>query len=82
MGDPVRLTVVPDEGQAEMLCGLLRTERIACYYRVTDVSSWANRGPSQFWGWREVLVKEEDLIHARELLTAADLGGIVTEPDS
>ena len=77
MGEVVRLTVVPDEGEAEMICGLLRTERIACYHRVTDVSSWANRGPSQFWGWREIVVNTEDLEQARELLAAADL---VIEP--
>jgi hypothetical protein len=73
MGEVVRLTVVPNEGEAEMICGLLRTERIACDHRVTDVSSWANRGPSQFWGWREILVGTEDLGRARELLAAADL---------
>jgi hypothetical protein len=79
MGEVVRLTVVPDEGAAEMICGLLRTERIACYYRVTNVSSWANRGPSQFWGWREIVVNIEDFERARELLTAAELAIEPTE---
>jgi hypothetical protein len=73
VSEPVRLTVVPDEGEAEMICGLLRTEGIACYHRVTDVSSWANRGPAQFWGWREVLVGAEDYLQASELLVGANL---------
>jgi len=66
----VRLTVVPDEGEAHILCELLKAEGIPCSYRVTDVSSWASRGPSQFWGWREVLVDEGDLTRAQELIAA------------
>jgi hypothetical protein len=72
VGDTVRLTAVPDEGQAEMLCGLLRTEGIRCFHRVADISAWAIRGPRQFWGWRDILVNEEDLARARELLAATD----------
>jgi hypothetical protein len=32
----VKLTVVRDELEAEALCGLLRTNGIACFYRKTD----------------------------------------------
>lgn len=69
---PVRLTVVPDEGEAEALCGLLRTEGIRCAHVITNVAA---RGPllRTFGGWREVLVDEADLTRARELLTADGL---------
>ena len=65
MGEVVRLTVVPNAGEAEILCRMLRVEQIRCAYRVTDVS--AERG-MEFGGWREILVDEADLSRARELL--------------
>ncbi|HKI22360.1 MAG TPA: DUF2007 domain-containing protein [Gaiellaceae bacterium] len=68
MGETVRLTVVPDEGEAEALCGLLRSEGIECFYRDTDVSAAGIFGGSTFGGWREVLVGEDDLERARKLL--------------
>jgi Putative prokaryotic signal transducing protein len=68
VGETVRLTVVPDEGAAEALCGLLRSEGIDCFYRETDVSAAATLGGTTFRGWREVLVAEDDLERARELL--------------
>ncbi len=68
MGEAVRLTVVPDEGAAEALVGLLRSEGIDCFYRDTDVSAAGIFGGSTFGGWREVLVAEDDLDRARELL--------------
>jgi hypothetical protein len=68
MGEAVRLTVVPDEGAAEALVGLLRSEGIDCFYRDTDVSAAGIFGGSTFGGWREVLVDEDDLDRARELL--------------
>ena len=64
----MRLTVVPDEGAAEALCGLLRGEGIDCFYRETDVSAAATFGGTTFLGWREILVAEDDLERARELL--------------
>jgi hypothetical protein len=64
----VRLTVVPDEGAAEALVGLLRSEGIDCFYRDTDVSAAGIFGGSTFGGWREVLVDEDDLERARKLL--------------
>ena len=68
MGEAVRLTVVPDEGAAEALVGLLRSEGIECFYRDTDVSATGIFGGSTFGGWREVLVAEDDLERARKLL--------------
>jgi Putative prokaryotic signal transducing protein len=66
--EAVRLTVVPDEGAAETLCGLLRSEGIECFYRDTDVSATGIFGGSSFGGWREILVAEDDLERARELV--------------
>jgi hypothetical protein len=68
MGEWVRLTVVPDEGAAEALCGLLRTEGIDCVFRDTDVSASGIFGGATFGGWREILVDVADLQRARELL--------------
>jgi hypothetical protein len=68
VGEMVRLTVVPDEGEAVTLCGLLRTEGIACDYRDTDPSAAGIFGGTTFGGWREILVDEDDLDRARELL--------------
>jgi Putative prokaryotic signal transducing protein len=68
VAESVRLTVVPDEGAAEALVGLLRSEGIECFYRDTDVSAAGIFGGSTFGGWREVLVAEDDLERARKLL--------------
>jgi hypothetical protein len=68
----VRLTVVPDEGEAEALCGLLRTEGIECSYRDTDISAGGIFGGRTFGGWREILVAEGDLERARELVPTAN----------
>jgi hypothetical protein len=66
--EKVRLTVVPDEGVAEALCGLLRSEGIDCFYRDTDVSAAGIFGGTSFGGWREILVADDDLERARALL--------------
>jgi hypothetical protein len=65
VAEAVRLTVVPDSGEAEVICGMLRLEGIACSYRTTNIS--AEQG-LMFGGWREVLVDEADLERARTLL--------------
>jgi hypothetical protein len=63
----VRLKIAADEGEAEVVCGLLRAEGIRCFHRVTDLTAhlipYLASG-----GWREVLVNEEDLPRARELI--------------
>ena len=63
----VRLTVVGDGMEAEAICGLLRTEGIACDHRQTDmgVGAWEATGSG---GPREILVVESDLERARELI--------------
>jgi hypothetical protein len=64
---PIVLTVVPGETEAEVLCGLLRANGIECGYRDTDaidssLEDFIASGP------REILVHEADLETARALL--------------
>jgi Putative prokaryotic signal transducing protein len=62
-----RLTVVRDEVEAETICGLLRTEGIACDQRQTDVGAgaWEATGSG---GPREILVAPSNLERARDLI--------------
>jgi Putative prokaryotic signal transducing protein len=66
----VRLTVVGDGIEAAAICGLLRTEGIACSDRQTDmgVGAWEATGSG---GPREILVAPSDLERARELIEPA-----------
>ena len=68
-GQLVRIAIVPSEPEADLLCGLLRTEGIRCMRRVTDVGAGALDGVAPI-GSREVLVSAEDEERARELLAA------------
>lgn len=63
----VRLKIASDEGKAEVVCGLLRSEGIRCFHRITDFTA---ESPAGTGGWREILVNEEDLQRARELVEA------------
>jgi Putative prokaryotic signal transducing protein len=65
--DSVVLTVVSDEPEADLLCGLLRSAGIECGYRDTEaidspLEDFTAAGP------REILVHAADLERARELL--------------
>jgi hypothetical protein len=53
--------------EADMICGLLRAEGIACNHRQTDmaVGAWESTGQG---GPREILVPAGDLDRARELI--------------
>jgi hypothetical protein len=64
----VRLTVVGNEPEAEMLCGLLRANGIACTYRTTDLAAGMADASAAIGGPREILVEEEQLEEARKLL--------------
>ena len=64
----VTLTVVHDEAEAEMVCGLLRSNGIECSYRKTDVAAGAWTGGFARGGPIEILVNEADLVAARGLL--------------
>ncbi len=65
----VVVTVVSGETEAEVVCGLLRSAGLECAYRDTEtidspIEDFIASGP------REILVKEEDVETARELLEA------------
>ena len=65
------LTVVSDEPEAEVVCGLLRSAGIECGYRDTE----AIDSPLEDFtaaGRREVFVHESDLDAARALLADAE----------
>ena len=57
----VRLTVVGSQGEADVICSLLRAAGITCSERMADSIETSG-------GWREILVPEADLDSARELL--------------
>jgi len=65
--DAVVVTVAADEVEAEMFCGLLRSNSVECAYRETEaidspLETFTGSGP------REILVHERDLDKARSLL--------------
>jgi hypothetical protein len=68
-GDEVVLTVVTDENEAEIVCGLLRSAGIDCAYRDTEAIDSAFEDFTAA-GPREILVRSSDLETARELLAS------------
>jgi len=62
------LTVVGGATEAETLCGLLRANGIACFHRQTDYAAGAADGGAAWAGPTEVVVNDDDLEAARELL--------------
>jgi hypothetical protein len=66
-GEGVVVTVVSDEPEADVVCGLLRSAGIDCAYRDTEaidssLEEFTAAGP------REILVRESDVEAARALL--------------
>jgi hypothetical protein len=60
----VRLTVVPSLAEADVICGLLRVNGIPCNHREAD-------NIEMLGGlWHEVLVPEDRLAEARDLLAS------------
>jgi hypothetical protein len=75
MDDPVRLTIVANEPEAELACGLLRAHGITCTHRITDMAFGSGGElPASGAGARELLVRPEDLDAARELLATTGSG--------
>jgi len=74
MADPVRVTIVPNEVAADLVCTFLRAEGIRCGHRVTNMGAGSWDGVPNVGGAREVLVGPADLDAAREALTSAELG--------
>jgi hypothetical protein len=68
MAEPVRVTVAPDEAEAEALCGLLRANGIKCAHRPTQEEDSAFEGFGGEGGRREILVDPADLEAAQALL--------------
>ena len=68
----MHLTFVPDEGEAEILCQMLRAEGIRCAQFVTDAGSGAADASMSFGGWREVVVHQDDLERATALLPTGE----------
>jgi hypothetical protein len=60
--------VVGNSMEAETICGLLRTEGIACDHRQTDMGAGAGDAVGDS-GPREILVARDDLARARQLVT-------------
>ena len=71
MADTVHLTVVTTEGEADALCGLLRSEDIPCSHWPTNVGVMGG-GLFGSKSWTEILVNEADLPHALEVLASAE----------
>ncbi|HEV8105339.1 MAG TPA: DUF2007 domain-containing protein [Gaiellaceae bacterium] len=71
-GDPVVVKVVSGEAEAEVVCGLLRSEGIECAYRDTDAID-SSLEDFMAAGSREILVRESDLVAAKELLAAPEV---------
>jgi hypothetical protein len=68
MAEPVRVTTVPGEPEAEVFCGLLRANGIKCAFRPTDEEDSAFEGFGGEGGQHEILVDPADLEDARALL--------------
>ena len=68
MAEVVRLTVVGNQGEADIVCSLLRLNGIACFDRVTDPFG---EQAGEFGAWREILVRDDELDAARAVLAAA-----------
>ena len=71
MSDEVAVTVVGSEPEAELACRLLRTENIDCYHRPTSYAAGIGDGIVSSWAPREIVVRAEDAVRARELLLDA-----------
>ena len=65
--DPVPLVTVRDEGEAEIVCGLLRGSGIECDWTVTTQGLVGVAGAG---GPREIFVGRGDLEAAQELLAS------------
>ena len=65
----VALTMVRSEAEAEVLCGMLRSNGIKCGYQQTNVGAGAADGFTR-GGLLEVFVGEDDASEARKLLTS------------
>jgi Putative prokaryotic signal transducing protein len=70
VSDLVRVAIVRNQPEAEIVCSLLRSEQIPCFHRATDFAAGSFDGVVSSAGAREVMVSAVDLERARELLDA------------
>jgi putative signal transducing protein len=66
--DLVRLTIVPNEIEADQIQSLLGFEGIESMQKLTNVGAGSIDGTSGMGGAREILVKPEDLETAQAIL--------------
>jgi hypothetical protein len=72
--DEARVTIVSNDAEAQMLCGLLRLEGIECYFRKTNIGAGSTDGMLSSFGPTEIVVRASDLERAREVLDSGDEG--------
>lgn len=77
----VRLAIVYDEIEAEMLCQVLRDQGIECGHRRTDVSAGAWQVLPTVGGQREVFVNETEADAARNVLEGWESPSVKEETD-
>ena len=70
MSDPVRVAVAANEMEADVICGLLRSEGIRCNHMLADgaAAGISEAGTSGF-GARAILVAPDDAERANELIS-------------
>jgi len=68
------LTMARSEAEAEVLCGMLRTNGIACAHQQTNVGAAAVVGSAR-GGPLEIFVSAEDMRRARKLLVPEQIDG-------
>jgi hypothetical protein len=68
MDEEVPVTIVGSEPEAELVCDLLRTENIPCYYRPTSFAAGVGDGLASKFSPREIVVRAADAERARELI--------------
>jgi hypothetical protein len=66
--EPVRLTIVLNEIEADQVQSLLKFEGIESMQRPTDAGAGSIGGSGAMSGSREILVKEEDLESAKAII--------------
>ncbi len=70
MDEPVPVTTVADELEADVVCGLLRSAGLECGFRPTAAADSAFEGFGA--GRMEIIVHPSDLKAAREVIAAVD----------
>lgn len=64
----VHLTTVSSQGEADVICGMLRTAGIKCGDREATGAWTGSMAPGL---WREIMVAEKDLTAAQKLLESS-----------